>query len=112
MNFEEYAKVAKAVADPKRVKILELLSCGSLCACDILEHFDFTQPTLSHHIRVLSEAGLVASEKTGTWHHYTIDQEKAQKYIDETVHLLTHSEECSCQSSSVCRPDETMSTTI
>lgn len=99
MNFEKYAKVAKAVADPKRVKILDLLSCGELCACDILEHFDFTQPTLSHHIKVLSEAGLVVSEKRGTWHHYTIDQEAAQKYIDDTVHLLTHSEVCSCKSS-------------
>lgn len=111
MNFEAYAKVAKAIADPKRVKILDLLSCGELCACDILEHFDFTQPTLSHHIKVLSEAGLVVSEKAGTWHHYTINEEVAQKYINETVHLLTHSEDCSCKNNSVCRQEDSVSTT-
>ncbi|HRK99148.1 MAG TPA: metalloregulator ArsR/SmtB family transcription factor, partial [Trichococcus flocculiformis] len=47
MDYENYAKVAKALADPKRVKIVDMLSCGAMCACDILEHFDFTQPTLS-----------------------------------------------------------------
>ena len=111
MNFQEYAKVAKAIADPKRVKILELLSCGEMCACDILEHFDFTQPTLSHHIKVLMGAGLVVSEKTGTWHHYTIDLEAAQKYIEDTVHLLTHSNNCRCNTDSVCQQEKSISTT-
>lgn len=53
----------KALSDPKRVKILDIISCGELCACDILEQFDFTQPTLSHHIKVLVNAGLVNVEK-------------------------------------------------
>ena len=66
MTYEEYAKVAKALSEPKRVKILDMLSCGEMCACDILEHFDFTQPTLSHHIKILVEAGLVTAEKRGT----------------------------------------------
>lgn len=46
MTYESYAKIAKALSEPKRVKILDMLSCGEMCACDILEHFDFTQPTL------------------------------------------------------------------
>ena len=41
------------------MKIVDILSCGEKCACDILEHFDFTQPTLSHHMKVLMECGLV-----------------------------------------------------
>lgn len=53
MNYEDMSKTLKALADPKRLKIIDLLSCGSLCACDILDHFDFTQPTLSHHMKVL-----------------------------------------------------------
>ena len=65
MTYESYAKIAKALSEPKRVKILDMLSCGEMCACDILEHFDFTQPTLSHHIKVLTEAGMVTSEKRG-----------------------------------------------
>lgn len=53
MNYEEMSVILKALADPKRLKIIDLLSCGSLCACDILDHFEFTQPTLSHHMKVL-----------------------------------------------------------
>lgn len=97
MTYEEYAAVAKALSDPKRVKILDMLSCGAMCACDILEHFDFTQPTLSHHIKVLSQAGLVIVEKKGTWHNYSINTEKAEQYIQGTVHLLTHSTDCICE---------------
>ena len=59
MNYEENAKIIKALSDPNRLKIIDILSCGEKCACDILEHFDFTQPTLSHHMKVLMDCGLV-----------------------------------------------------
>lgn len=101
MDYEAYAKIAKALSEPKRVKILDLLSCDEMCACDILEHFDFTQPTLSHHIKVLTEAGLVTAEKRGTWHHYSINEEVVRQYIQGTVHLLTHSEDCVCKTTEV-----------
>lgn len=97
MTYEEYAKIAKALSEPKRVKILDMLSCGEMCACDILEHFDFTQPTLSHHIKVLVAAGLVHAEKSGTWQHYSINEDTAEQYIQGTVHLLTHSTDCVCK---------------
>ena len=58
-NYDENAKILKAVADANRLKIIDILSCGELCACDILENFDFTQPTLSHHMKVLADVGLV-----------------------------------------------------
>ena len=45
------------------MKIVDILSCGEKCACDILEHFDFTQPTLSHHMKVLMDCGLVEVKK-------------------------------------------------
>ncbi|MBT2731768.1 metalloregulator ArsR/SmtB family transcription factor [Carnobacterium sp. ISL-102] len=96
MSYEDYAKIAKALSEPKRVKILDMLSCGKMCACDILEHFDFTQPTLSHHIKILVEAGLVTSVKNGTWHYYSNNEEVANQYIQETVQLLMHSDECIC----------------
>lgn len=72
MNYEEMSVILKALADPKRLKIIDLLSCGSLCACDILDHFEFTQPTLSHHMKVLEKAGNVLVTKKGTWHHYQL----------------------------------------
>ena len=56
-NYEENAKIIKALSDPSRLKIIDILSCGEKCACDILEHFDFTQPTLSHHMKVLMDCG-------------------------------------------------------
>lgn len=59
MNYVELSVMLKALADPNRLKIVDLLSNGSLCACDILEHFDFTQPTLSHHMKVLEKAGII-----------------------------------------------------
>lgn len=73
MNYEETAKFCKALGDPKRVQIIDLLSEGERCACELLEHFDFTQPTLSHHMKVLICAGLVRTRKVGTWHNYSLD---------------------------------------
>lgn len=101
MTYEEYAKVAKALSEPKRVKILDMLSCGEMCACDILEHFDFTQPTLSHHIKILVEASLVIAKKSGTWQYYSINEQVAQQYIQESIHLLTHSSECICETEGI-----------
>ncbi len=98
MNYDELAKTLKALSDPNRVKIVDILSCGTLCACDVLEFFDFTQPTLSHHIKVLSEVGLVSTEKKGTWHYYTINYEKVEE-IEKSCHELFHeSENCICHS--------------
>ena len=66
MNYEAYSAKLKIITDPKRMKIIDLLSCGEMCACDILEHFDFTQPTLSHHMKTLENAGFVNVSKRGT----------------------------------------------
>ncbi|WP_034552095.1 ArsR/SmtB family transcription factor [Carnobacterium funditum] len=89
MDYESYANVMKALSDPKRVKIVEMLSYKALCACDILEQFDFTQPTLSHHIKVLVAAGLVTVEKTGTWHHYSLNENKINQLILDTIKLTS-----------------------
>lgn len=63
MDYEKTARLLKALADSKRLKIVDILSCGTMCACDILEHFDFTQPTLSHHMKVLEKSGIVRVTK-------------------------------------------------
>lgn len=74
----EYAVVFKALADETRLKIVELLSCGELCACDILESFQITQPTLSYHMKILTESGLVKSRKEGSWMRYSVSQEAVE----------------------------------
>ena len=105
MDYENYAKVAKALADPKRVKIVDMLSCGAMCACDILEHFDFTQPTLSHHINLLVKVGLVTTEKSGTWHYYDLNKNAFEKFKTDTAELTADTPACICEpvrSKAVC----------
>lgn len=73
IDFTRETVLLKALADETRAKIAHILSCGELCACDILDYFEITQPTLSHHLGILVEAGLVTSRPDGKWTHYSLD---------------------------------------
>ncbi|WP_027400329.1 ArsR/SmtB family transcription factor [Anaerovorax odorimutans] len=75
-KYENKAKVFKALSDPNRLMILDMLSSEELCACKILEEFNITQPTLSHHMKILCESGLVNGKKEGKWMHYTLNENK------------------------------------
>lgn len=75
-NHVEYAKIFKVLSDPKRLKIVSMLADGELCACEIQESFNITQPTLSHDMKLLCDAGLVESRKEGKWCHYSLKKEK------------------------------------
>ncbi|MEI5993630.1 ArsR/SmtB family transcription factor [Candidatus Enterococcus mansonii] len=98
MDYEKMSLVLKAMADPKRMKIIDLLSYNSMCACDVLEHFDFTQPTLSHHMKVLEAAGIVAVNKQKQWHHYTLKEEFARDFMNTMAQLLSDNDtDCLCQ---------------
>ena len=97
MDYQELADLLKVVAEPNRLKILEMLSCGEMCACDILDHFDFTQPTLSHHMKVLENNGLVNVTKKGKWHHYSLNPEKAALIINGLTKILSDTEDCICK---------------
>jgi len=69
------AEAFKALADPVRIQLLNLIAtaeAGEACACDLVEPVGKSQPTVSHHLKVLREAGLVASEKRGTWVWYSV----------------------------------------
>lgn len=72
---EKYIRTAamfKALGDPNRVMIVEMLSGGELCACKILETLQITQPTLSYHMKFLCGSGLVQSTRVGKWRHYAL----------------------------------------
>ena len=71
-----YARLFKALGDETRLEMLGLLaSAGTeLCVCDIEAHFELSQPTISHHLKLLREAGLVTSERRGTWVYYALDK--------------------------------------
>ncbi len=78
---KDYAQLAlymKALADETRLKIFYMLSKGELCACNILEEFNITQPTLSYHMKILSDRGLVNSRKDGIWMRYSINKDNLE----------------------------------
>src|SRR3712207_906589 len=69
----ELPKVFKALADPVRLRLLNLIASrdgGEACVCDLTEPFDLTAPTISHHLKVLRQAGLIEGERRGTWVYY------------------------------------------
>lgn len=70
---EALAARFKALADPTRVAIVNRLAgAGEVCVCDLVEEFDLSQPTISHHLKLLRDAGLVDSERRGTWAYYRL----------------------------------------
>jgi len=70
---ESLAATFRALADPTRVAIVSrLATADSVCVCDLTAAFDLSQPTISHHLRILREAGLVEAERRGTWAHYRL----------------------------------------
>ena len=77
---EDLAATFKALSDPTRVAIVNRLgSAPEVCVCDLTAAFDLSQPTISHHLRVLREAGLVESEGRGTWAYYRLRPEAIQR---------------------------------
>src|SRR5688572_15361218 len=66
-----FAQMVKALGDPVRLRLLSLIAAQpEVCVCDLTDAFDLTGPTISHHLRVLRETGLVACERRGTWVYY------------------------------------------
>ena len=68
--------VFKALADETRLQIVDMLADGEYCACKLLEHFNFSQPTLSYHMRILTESGLVRAVRDGSWMRYSLVSER------------------------------------
>ncbi len=77
MEYGETAKLFKALGDENRLYILSMLQHGERCACVLLEHVNLSQPTLSHHMKILCETHLVTSRKEGKWVYYSLNRNKA-----------------------------------
>lgn len=75
MNEMDIALICKALGDSNRLRIVKMLSDGEKCGCKLLEAFEITQPTLSHHMKILCECGLVETRKEGKWSHYSLNCE-------------------------------------
>ncbi len=85
-DLRKCSMIFKALSDPNRLRIVLMLKNGELCACKILELFSITQPTLSHHMKTLVDAGIVNVEQVGKWSHYSLDSEgwkTIRMFLDE-----------------------------
>lgn len=101
--YTDTAKVLKAIAEPKRLRIIDMLSCGELCACKILEAFHITQPTLSHDMKLLVEAGLVNDRREGKNIYYSLNQEAIQSMQNVLNQIFTEKTDCICHKSCNCK---------
>ena len=88
MNDAKIAEIFKAFCDENRIKILKMLNTGEKCACKLLDELNVTQPTLSHHMKILCDSGVVIGRKEGKWTHYSISEQGA-KIASEILQKLT-----------------------
>jgi ArsR family transcriptional regulator len=82
VEAERMARVAKALGDPIRMQLADVLRkhAGKVCVCELVPLFDLSQPTVSHHLKVLREAGIVGSERRGLWAYYYVDPDALEEF--------------------------------
>lgn len=82
MKIEDVVSICKALGDENRIRIVQMLIDGEMCACDLLEKLKITQPTLSHHMKILTQIQLVNVRKDGRWMHYSINCDAWKNFRD------------------------------
>jgi len=98
-EYLEKANLFKAISDPNRLMIVDMLSSGALCACKILEKLQITQPTLSHHMKILCDCGLVDARREGKWMHYSLNPENLRIMMKFFSDIISDTEGCICKNS-------------
>ena len=76
MNLVQISLIGKALSDPNRLRIIQLLTYGEQCGCELLEQMQISQSTLSHHMKVLENCSLVISRRKGKWNHYSLNRDR------------------------------------
>ena len=112
-KYLDNARVFKAFCDENRLMVLETLQNGEECACVLLERLAISQPTLSHHMKILCDSGIVAARKKGKWTYYSISSEGVTIAQNLLRDLTTVIETAECESESCCKQntDSTMEET-
>ena len=80
MHETDAAQICRALSDTNRLKIVKMLTDGEKCGCRLLEAFEITQPTLSHHMKILESCGLVRGERHGKWTYYSLSCETLREF--------------------------------
>lgn len=101
-DYAEYVPVFKALADETRLKIVDMLSCGEMCACDILDYFNFTQPTLSYHMKILTDCGIVKARKDGSWMKYSLNLIRIEAFEKFVRAISEDTDDCICKELGKC----------
>ena len=96
VDYENLSKKLRVISDPKRLKIIDMLSCDELCACEILEKFDITQPTLSNDMKRLEDANLVISRREGKNIYYIANEKTLKEMQSDLKEIFDSGEECIC----------------
>ena len=99
-KYLDNARVFKAFCDENRLMILEMLQSGEKCACVLLEKLEIAQSTLSHHMKILVDSGIVSARKDGKWTYYTISSEGIAVAKELLIKLTAIIENCGCMNSS------------
>ena len=89
LDEKRTALIFKAFCDENRIRILKLLHSGEKCACVLLDDLQISQPTLSHHMKILCDSGIVVGRKEGKWTHYSISHEGADTAMKCLKELTT-----------------------
>lgn len=88
-KYESNAKVFKALCDPNRLMILETLQSRERCACEVLEDLNISQSTLSHHMKILCDSGLVDCRRQGKWMYYSLSKEGCEAAKNLLIEITT-----------------------
>ena len=97
LDVKRVSAIFKAFCDENRIRILQKLTSGEKCACRLLEEMNITQPTLSHHMKILCDSGIVYGRKDGKWMYYSISDagiEAAHRYLDSLTNTYGTETDC------------------
>ena len=97
IDAKRAAVIFKAFCDENRIKILQMLKSGEKCACKLLEEMNITQPTLSHHMKILCDSGIVEGRRDGKWMYYSISETgvaAARQYLDGLTNAKNTKDAC------------------
>ena len=106
VTYEQLAAIFKALSDETRLNIVDMLSCNELCACDILASFELSQSTRSYHMKILIDAGIVNSVRSGLWTRYSINEEAFDALVKFLPELYKTKDECICAQIKYCRIED------
>ena len=88
--MKNFVKVMKALSDPNRVRIIKMLQHNMMCVCEIQDALQIAQPSVSKHLKILEEAGLVAYKKDGVWANYHLTDGSSSRYVASLLGNLRH----------------------